>query len=194
MAGEKPKGKKLVYVPADLLEDIITLTRRKGESISKFVEDNLKIAVKIENLGFPTQDIVKLLEVIQVQRVLGGSFVPLDVMSHISSSSSNLEERLLDKWYSSGKVYGRYMKDRFENPVETFESLLKTMRWDLNEVGIRQDSTAIKLRCLSTSLTDRDTEMLSKFIEGAMNGMGYSTEKRECMRGMILYEFNKNDA
>ena len=192
MVDDKSKSKKLVYVPEDLLEAIIDVSKKKGESISKFVEDKLRQAVRIEHLGSSIEDLADLMEIMQVQKILGGTFIPLEIMDQVASSQGNAQSKELFhvKWYDSGKLYGRYIKERFENPVSAFSILLRTMRWDLNEVGVRQDSQKLNLRCVSTSLTDGGTELLAKFIEGAMNGIGYKTEKRDCMKGMIIFEFS----
>ena len=190
---DKPKSKKLVYVSEELLDAIIVVSKKKGESVTKFVEDKLRQALQIEQLDNSIEDMAEMLEILQVQKILGGNFVPLEVMNYIFSSQGDAQSKELFKvkWYESGKLYGRYIKERFEDPVKAFRILLCTMRWDLNEVGIRKDSSTINLRCVSTSLTDTGTDLLAKFIEGAMNGIGYKTGKSDCMKGMILFEFVK---
>jgi hypothetical protein len=46
----------------------------------------------------------------------------------------------------------------------------------------------VRVRCISTVLTSEGTELLAKFTEGVMNGMGYKTGRIECLRGMIILE------
>jgi hypothetical protein len=186
---QKPRGKKLVYVSEDIVDSISEITRKRGESITKFVEDILRQGVKVEALGYAPEDIGEMMEVIQVQRILGGTFVPLDVLNFVSSSEySSPKERLEEKWHDSGKLYGRYIKERFDDPVKAFRAFLMVMRWDLNEIGLTQEGDSISLRCVSTSLSKEGTSLLFEFLKGALGGMGLRIIKSDCMKGMIIMD------
>jgi hypothetical protein len=185
----KTRGKKLVYVSEDIIDSIAEITKKRGESVTKFVEDMLRQAVTVDSLGFSPNDISEILEVIQVQRVLGGTFAPLEVLNYVSGPEYSLKrDSLQAKWYESGRLYGRYIKERSKSPIQTLRALLRVMRWDLNEVGVRQEEGIIKFRCVSTSLTVEGTAFLAKFIEGAVNGMGYKIILNEYMKGMIIMD------
>jgi len=189
---ERSRGKKLVYVSEDLLDAISAISKKKGESISKFVEDNLKEAVKVEQLGHDARDIVGLLDSLQIQRVLGGTFVPLDVLTQMCNRSFVQEkDLLLSLWFDSGKLYGKYIVERYASPITALINLLKTMRWDLNEVAIREAKSVSKFRCVSTSLNESGTDLLSQFIEGAITGMGFKVLRKECLKGFIVLDFSK---
>jgi len=184
----KPKGKKLVSVPEDTVDIISGITRKKGTSVTKFIDDVLRQAVMIDSIGFSTEDMAAIAEVIQVQRVLGGTFVPLEVLNFVSGSNRDEQqkEQLEQKWFDSGRLYGRYIREKFESPVTTFSKFLRIMRWDLNEVSLIQNGGSLKLRCISTSLSLEGTALLSKFIEGAAYGMGFTAKNKEFIKGMIL--------
>ncbi|MBC7120176.1 MAG: hypothetical protein H5T33_01145 [Candidatus Methanosuratus sp.] len=184
-------GKKLVYISEDLLNNISEISKKKGESITKYIEDLLEQAVRIDRLGFRSEDLADILEVIHVQRTLGGTFVPLDVLNSAIDTGSN---GLSEKWYESGRLYGRYLKARFNDPVNVLKLLLRVMRWDLNEVDAVQECHSVAIRCVSTSLTKAGAASLSKFIEGAMHGMGYRTECEESMKGIVICSFRAEDA
>lgn len=191
MVVERSKGKKLVYVPEDLLDKISVISKKKGESISKFVEDNLRESVKVEQLGHDANEITKLLETLQIQRVLGGTFVPIEVVNHMCNRAYVQEKDLiLSLWFDSGKLYGKYVKERYENPIATLISLLETMRWDLNEVALSEEKKTSKLRCVSTSLNESGADLLSRFIEGAIMGIGLKVVRRECLKGLIVIDFS----
>lgn len=192
MVVERSRGKKLVYVSEDLLDAISAISKKKGESISKFVEDNLKEAVRVEQLGHDSGEMVGLLESLQVQRVLGGTFVPLDVLTQMCNRSFVQEKDLLmSLWFDSGKLYGKYIVERYDSPIAALMNLLKTMRWDLNEVAIREDKSVSKFRCVSTSLNESGTDLLSQFIEGAIVGMGFKVARKECLKGLIMIDFSR---
>ncbi len=192
MVVARPRGKKLVYVSEPLLDAISAISKKKGESISKFVEDHLEEAVRAEEMGYDSGEIVGILESLQVQRVLGGTFVPLDALTQMCARSFLQEKELmLSLWFDSGKMYGKYIIERYAAPISTFLSLMKTMRWDLNEVAIREEKSMLKFRCVSTSLNENGTCLLSQFIEGAIVGMGFKVARKECLKGLIMIDFSK---
>jgi hypothetical protein len=186
---QKPRGKKLVYVSEEIVDAISEITKKRGESITKFVEDVLRQGIKVEGLGYPPEVIGEIMEVLQVQRVLGGTFVPLDVLNYISNpDNSQKKDGMEAKWHESGKLYGRYIKERFTDPLPKFKTFLGAMRWDLNEIGLTQYGDATTIRCVSTSLSSEGTRLLSEFLRGAMEAMGFRVQKVDCMKGMIIID------
>lgn len=187
MKNAEKRGKKLVYISEGILDRVAEISKRKGESITKYIEDLLEQAVRIDLLGFPSEELADLLEVIHVQRILGANFVPLEVAN--SATEDGSEVGLGEKWYESGKLYGRYIRERFKDPVGVLRLMLQVMRWDLNEVVAIPDEQSVTIRCVSTNLTKIGALNLSKFIEGAMHGMGYYTQKIESIKGMVIGSF-----
>jgi len=192
MSEAKAKRKRLVYVPEDLLADVTEAARKNSESLSMFVEETLKQALNVNHLGYSREQATETLQVMHAHRILGGAFVPLDVLNYLTTKAYETEkEKLLDVWYESGKWHGKYIKEKFEDPVQALKSFLQATRWDLSEVEVRQDESTVKLRCVSTVLTTEATELLSKFVEGAMHSIDYKTEKSDTLKGMIVFEFKR---
>jgi hypothetical protein len=77
----KAKDKRLVYIPGDLVNEIKDVSQRRGESLSLFVSDVLKLALRANRLGYSPKQAAEYMEIMQAQRNLGGAFVPLDVLS-----------------------------------------------------------------------------------------------------------------
>ncbi len=69
------KGKRLVYVSEDLLSQAAAVSRDEDISLGKLVENSLLQAVKVNKLGFRTDQMADLFDVLQGNRVLGGLFV-----------------------------------------------------------------------------------------------------------------------
>lgn len=186
----KGKGRRLVYIPEELIEGALEASRKRGESIGKFVEVTLRQAIRTSRLNYSPERAGDLLEVMHVQRILGGAFVPIDVLDYLITKAYRDERELLQaKWYESGRWHGKYIREKFENPAQALKTFLEATRWDLGEVAVKQNGNRVKLRCVSTVLTAEATELLSKFIEGAMHGMGYETEDADNMKGMITLQF-----
>lgn len=185
----KTKGKKLVYVSEGLIEGIAKISRNRGESVGKIVEDSLKQSVIVSEEGYDMKQVADFFNVMQAHRVLGGVFVPSSVLEYlIEAVYPNGKEELLAKWFESGRWNGKYLKEKFDDPVKAFACFLELSRWDLNEVEVKDLGDSVKIRCVSTVLTNEGTELLAKFIEGVMDGLGYKTEKVDCLKGMIILE------
>ncbi|MCZ2809505.1 MAG: hypothetical protein O2V44_09140 [Candidatus Bathyarchaeota archaeon] len=188
----KSKDKRLVYVPGDIVEEVKDISRRRGESLSLFVSEVLRLALRANSLGYSPREAAEFLEIMRAQRNLGGAFVPIDVLTYLNSKACEAEvEELQAKWYESGKWHGKYLNEKFKDPVQAFKKFLAATRWDLSEVEVRQNQKTVKFRCISTLLTGKATELLAKFIEGAMYSMGYQTDKSDALKGMILLHFKR---
>ena len=70
------KGKKLVYISEDLLDKASKESRAEGVSLIKLVEGALNEAVKVNELGYTSNQMAEFFNVLQTNRVLGGLFVP----------------------------------------------------------------------------------------------------------------------
>ncbi len=186
------KGKKLVYISEDLIEKAALVSRAEGVSLSKLIEGALIEAVKVNELGFTSKQMADFFNVLQTQRVLGGLFVPSGVLDFLIEKVGKHDLVQLESlWYESGTWNGKYLNEKFANPVDAFRHFLELSRWDLNEVDIKVDGTSVKVRCISTVLSVEGTILLAKFIEGIMNGMNFKTAQFESLRGMIIAEFRK---
>jgi hypothetical protein len=185
----RTKGKKLVYVSEGLIDGIAKISRNRGESVGKIVEDSLRQSVRVNNEGYDVKQVADFFSVMQAHRVLGGVFVPSSVLDFlIEEVYPSKKEQLLAKWFESGRWHGKYLKEKFDNPVTAFGCFLELSRWDLNEVEVKESGSSVKIRCVSTVLTNEGTELLAKFIEGVMDGLGYKTGKLDCLKGMIILE------
>jgi len=185
----KSKGKKLVYVSESLISGIAKVSRNRGESMGKVVEDALKQSVRVNEEGYDMKQVADFFNVMQAHRVLGGVFVPSNVLDYmVNSTYPEKREELLNKWFESGRWNGKYLKEKFDNPVTVFGCFLELSRWDLNEVEVKDLGGSVKIRCVSTVLTNEGTELLAKFIQGVMDGLGYKTVRIDILKGMIILE------
>jgi hypothetical protein len=186
------RGNKLVYVSEDLLEQIGKVSRVEGVSLGKLIETSLLQVVKVNKLGYRSDQMADFFDVLQANRVLGGLFVPTGVLDFmIEKCGEEGSVQLQDLWLESGQWTGKYLAEKFSDPVAAFGRFLQLSRWDLNEVDVKASGNNVKVRCVSTVMALENTNLLAKFIEGAMNGIGYKLERADCSKGMIILEFKK---
>ena len=188
----RTKGKKLVYVSEDLIEKVSKVSRDEGISLGKLVENALGEVLKVNELGYSSKQMADFFNVLQTHRVLGGLFVPSGVLDYmIGEAGETRFVQLESLWYESGTWNGKYLKEKFDNPVDAFRHFLELSRWDLNEVDVKETEVTVKVRCISTVMSMSGTTLLAKFIEGVMNGMNYKTGLVDCLKGIIILEFKK---
>ena len=190
MSEGRSKGKRLIPIPETLLDGLMEASSKEGKPLNRYVEDALHQAVRIFKAGQDLKGMVRYFEILQSQKASGAVFTPLIVFDFLTKKAYTTDkEKLLDVWFESGKWYGKYLTEKFGNPVQSLADLLQAARWDLNEVDVKRIDGKIKFRCTSTALTKEGTELLLKFIEGALEGMEYKTVKSEFMKGLVIVEF-----
>jgi hypothetical protein len=190
MSEVRSKGKRLIPIPEALLRGLMEAASKEGKPVNRYIEEALQQAIKIFETGQNLKGMVRYFEILQSQKASGAIFTPLTVFNFLTSKVYATEkEKLLGVWFESGKWYGKYLTEKFNDPVQALAELLQVARWDLNEVNVKEIDGKVKLRCTSTALTKEGTELLLKFIEGALDGMKCETVKSEFMKGLILVEF-----
>ena len=190
MSEGRSKGKRLIPVPETLLNGLMEASSKEGKTLNSYIEDALKQAVKVFESGQNLKGMVRYFEILQSQKASGAVFTPLTVFDFMTNKVyATDKEKLMAVWFESGKWYGKYITEKFENPVQALADLLQAARWDLNEVNVNGAGGKVKLRCTSTALTKEGTELLLRFIEGALDGMSCKIVKSEFIKGLILVEF-----
>ena len=189
MSEGRRKGKRLIPVPESLLRGLVDASSKEGKPLNRYIEEALQQAVKVFKSGQNLNGMVHYFEILQSQKASGAIFTPLTVFDFmINKVYATDKDKLLDVWFESGNWYGKYIKEKFENPIQALADLLQAARWDLNEVNVSIIGGNVKLRCTSTALTKEGTELLLKFIAGALEGMNCKILKNEFMKGLIIVE------
>lgn len=184
------KGKKLVSVSETLLDSAAKISREEGIPMGKLVENLLEQALKVNKLKYRSDEMADFFDVLQTNRVLGGLFIPSDVLDFMLNKCSDTSQ-LQNLWLESGRWTGKYMTEKFTDPITAFERFLRLSRWDLNEVEVKSAGNTVKVQCVSTVMSLENTRMLSKFIEGALAGVGYKMASADCLKGMLIMSFKR---
>jgi hypothetical protein len=182
--------KKLVPVSMSIVEKASQIARRKMSSLSKLVEDAVKYAIRLEEeLGVSLEDSYTILRAVKTLRVLGGVFTPQLVFECLlDENCRSSRERLLEKWFESGKTYGSYLRDS-SSKEQVLRGLLEVLRWDLSEVRVDNEGGNYRVKCTATAITSDEAECIAKFIEGVVVGLNCNLVHKESMRGLVIVEF-----
>ena len=190
------KEKKLIMVPSDLANQLLEMAGRQGKPFSSFLQGHLEQVVRVGRIGaVPLKDIVDFFEIMESLKSAGATFAPPEVMRFlIEEVYPKGRERLQGKWYESGEWYGKYLTAKFPDRLDALERLLRASRWDLDELNVTRKTNGVEIRCISTNLSLEETDLLLRFIEGAMRSLGYEAKKGDYSRGIISLGFEQTDA
>jgi len=180
------RDKQLIFVPGHLVDEIRDASYKAGKPFNVFVEEVFHQVLGLLSLGYSLEQFTRLLEVAHTQR-LSMTLIPLEVLSYLTGKADQAE--LQAKWFEAGEWYGKYLCEKFQNPVQALKRLLEATRWDLDEIDVEEEDLVARFRCVSAILSLEETESLLKFIEGAMGSLGYRTEKNDHVKGIILLHF-----
>lgn len=190
MSERRSKGKRLIPIPESLLAGLVDASSKEGITLNGYIVEALQQAVKVFESGQNLKGMVRYFEILQSQKASGAIFTPLTVFDFMTNNVyASDKEGLQNVWFESGIWYGKYISEKFDDPVQALADLLQAARWDLNEVNVTKVGDKFKLRCTSTALTKEGTELLMRFVEGAMDGLSCKVTQSEFIKGLVLVEF-----
>jgi predicted DNA-binding protein len=191
MTKDASKGKRLIRAPSDLVSKLNEAAHRQGKTFYSYMSEILEQAARACEMKRSLKEIIDGYEILEVHKEAGTIFTPRDTLNYlIGKVYRGNGETLQQLWYQTGRWYGIYLKEKFDDSVQAFVRLLQEGRWDLNEVTARRNQDTIEFRCISAFLSQERTLLIRDFIEGAMHSLGYKTQEQECFRGIIRLKFS----
>jgi len=190
------KEKKLFAVQGDLATNVMQIANRKGMTVYNYTNEVFEQAIKAESMNRSLGDIVEIFRLLEIERDSGAMFTTKDTFLYMVEKLYHQEkEELLKKAYESGRWYGKYLQMKFDDgePLDLLEKLLNTCFWDSSEIHIARNEGKVTLNRLSPNDSIEYTEMIARFIEGIVNSFGYDTKSNDVSKGLISFEFGKND-
>jgi len=139
-------------------------------------------------------EVIEFFELMKLQKDTGAIIIRSDILDYMANKLYEIDkEDILQKWYNSGLWYGKYLSVKFsdQDPLETFEKLIRLSAWDLTDFSITNQGKRIRIRYVSPRLTPENTNLYLKFLEGILHALNYRTLKNDCLKGMILLELEK---
>lgn len=189
--GSARKGdKKFIAVRGDLLQKAIEISNRRGKSFYGFVNEIFEQAIKAEEMNTTLPEILEKYKFMETLRRAGAVMVTLDLLNYcLDRLLETRSKDLLEKWYQSGVWYGRYLSAKFEDPLEALSKTLNMYFWEISEIrySSNTDGTAT-IKIIAPNQSQEHTELLAKFVEGAVNSLNYKVSKKEFWRGIIILE------
>ena len=181
--------RKLLAARVDLADKVSEIASRKG-TLYDYVNEVLEQAIRAEELGVTLRKVLDDRWLIKSARDAGFILVPEKILYELAEDAckSMGKERLLALWYETGEWYGKYYDD-----LERFVDAVKKYFWDVIELSVSEDDDQVMLTCLSSRFSEVYTELFGKFLEGALNVLGYSLREGDISKGIIHMRFVKQE-
>jgi len=180
--------RKMLAARVDLADKVLEIAARRG-TLYDYVNDVLEQAIRAESLGLTLKEILDDRWIIKSARDAGFTVIPeKTVFELIEDAYKSLgKEKMANLWYETGQWYGKYYED-----IAKFEGSVKRFFWDISEFKVSKEDENVVLTCLSSKFSEAYTELFSKFLEGAMNALGYNLDESEVSKGIISLKFVKS--
>ncbi|MHA1631788.1 MAG: hypothetical protein ACTSXC_03120 [Candidatus Freyarchaeota archaeon] len=193
-----PKGvareRKLIAVPGELVRTLNEIANREGKPFHEYTVEALEQAVKANRMGRTLKEIVDFYRVMEVRKASGHVLIPRETLNLLIKKLYPKEgKNLRETWLEAGRWFGKFLAARIhgDEAVNLFIKTLTESEWELDEVKLEEKGDVLTLRLISFTMPEENTELLMNYVEGAMESLGYKTENKESMRGMITLNLQK---
>jgi hypothetical protein len=192
MTGKSTKDKKLILVSNSVVNELMLIANKQGKPFYGFVTETLEHALKVYADGHSLEEVVSFYELMEIFKSLGAKMISDDMFNYLIVKEYEADKNVLqDKLYKFGRLCGKGLASRHNEPIGALEKFLSAAGWDLNEVSAAKENGKVKIRCVSSVLSIENTELLLKFIHGIMHEFDYENHKQDYVKGIISLEYEK---
>ncbi|MBS7624154.1 MAG: hypothetical protein QXS36_02905 [Candidatus Bathyarchaeia archaeon] len=178
--------RKLLAAREDLAEKAAEIASRRRWTLYEFINDVLEEAIRADSLGVSLREVIDERGVLRDARESGFLLIPARLWYDLVDKAymSLDEEWMRGLWYECGQWYGKYYGD-----LNKFAEALKKLFWDLSEADISLGTEEIHVRCILLNLSLSYADLFSRFIEGALDSLGYRLLSRDVSKGAVSMRF-----
>jgi len=190
------KGKKLILIRNDLLEEAIKITAKEGKTVYAFTNEVFEQALRAYEMQTTPAELAEFYALMKLEKDSGAAIIPVDLLNYMLTKLYKTDkEELLKKWYEAGHWCGKYLsiKNQTTDWMQTLEKLMKKCAWNITDFSISPQQENVNIKCVVPHFTLESTEAFTKFLEGAIHSAGYKTVRNEYLKGIILLTFRKQD-
>jgi len=185
--------RKLIAAREDLVEKIDKMAKRRRLSLYGLVNELLEQAVRVDAMGLTLKEIVDQHGVLEAARKAGFTITIESLLYDVVERAFKSGRRVAKKWYETGQWYGKYYSARQpEDPLDAFKKAVAALTWNVSEFDIADEGGGkVTVRCVSPRFPLSYTELLSTFLEGTLDGLGYECIAKDVFMGVIKLTFKR---
>jgi len=188
------KGRKLILVRSDLLEQAIKQCSKEGKTMFAFTNQIFENALKAYEMQTSPEELLEFYTLVKLGESAGIAMLPSTLIDYMLEKLYQSDKKnLMAKTYESGLWFGKCLLVKFpeQEVVKKLENILRRYIWHSLDLTITNKNDKVELKCISPMLSVEKTEVISKFIEGTFDALGYKLSKSNHFRGIISMEFKR---
>lgn len=187
--------RKILAADEKLAMQMVKIAEEKGQTLYSLVNEALEQTVNAHNMGLTLKRIVQERGTVETAKEAGFVLTIKTLWFDIVETAFNADKRsMLEKWCETGRWYGKYFAVKNpEKPVEALEQAVRNLMWGSSEFHVKLNDGKGEACCISGEFTESYTRLLSAFLKGALEALGYVCTKKNVSKGIIRIMFKKGE-
>ncbi|MCW4011241.1 MAG: hypothetical protein NWF05_11605 [Candidatus Bathyarchaeota archaeon] len=185
--------RKMLAARDDLADKIGKIAESRGFTVFGMVNDLLDLAIKVDALGISLREAVEASEL--AKEVKDASFVLvfeslLYDTAEVAFQNDGKETSKI--WFDAGVwLAQRYVGRGDVDPLASCERDLRVFAWNIPGFTVERSGETVSVRILSPRFTESYTSLFNRYLEGMLEGCGYTVTFNEVGKGNIRLEATK---
>lgn len=162
-----------------------------GSKLINLTDDAVEGKLAAVRFGVKSRRIVDLYEAVMLCRAFGLCLMPMELLNCVVERLKQDELKGVTASYrEAGASLGLLLRTRERGEALRFlEAIFNAGVFAVTELKLLRGGEAkFKVRCLAPTLTEKTTQLLSAFLEGAVDLLGFRVTSRDQAKGIILLE------
>ena len=187
VAVKAPK-RKMMAAREDLADKISEIALRRG-TLYDYLNETLEEAIRADSMDLSLKEAIDERGIVKVARDSGFTFVPERLWFDICEKAYERLglRRMKSLWYQTGQWYGRYYGD-----LDKFKDAMDKLMWGLSGFEVASKDGNLFVRCISPKFSESYSVLFSRFLEGALNALGYDFVDGDILKGVLNLRFKES--
>jgi hypothetical protein len=183
----KSEKRRTFVAREDLLKQINEMAKKNGRSMYESINETLGLSVEAAEKGINLRVAIEQQGILKAARergfVLGLENLWFDMAELVSSCN---KEEALKAWKNTGVWFAsRYSIEAEGDPLESFKKDMKTFMWNIPEFDLSSKGENVILRIINPRFSMSYSLLLTSFLEGIFDTLGYLIATKEVSNGSI---------
>jgi hypothetical protein len=181
------ESRKTFVAREDLINRISEIAKQSGRSLYDIVNEIFTLAIRANEIGVhmssALEDEGRLKSAQQKGFILGLERLWYDMAEPFYANS---REEALKAWKEAGTWYGKqYTTVGTQDPLMSFKKDFESFTWNVSEFAISRNEEGVTIHLISPRFSEVYSLLLSSFLEGTLEVLGYNIVEREIYAGSV---------
>jgi hypothetical protein len=171
------------------------MAEKRGFTLFGMLNDLLDLAIKADSMGISLKEAVDSFELAKEVRDASFTLVLESLLYETAEIAFRSEkEKALQTWFDAGVwIAQRYIARGVDDPLGAYERELKVFGWNIPGVTMERSDKEVSFRILSPRFSETYTLLFNHYLQGIIDGSGYTVTFNEVGRGNIRLEAVKRE-